>query len=216
MRAPRSGDLRSGGWSDLAPGRKILPVSQSSDWRRARWEATHQRIYETAIRLFQEKGFERVSVGQIATRSGVSVPTFYAHYPSKEHIVMQVPTADEMVALLSTQPADLPIGERIRRGAHAWFSQWGPDERTDTLARWQIIAATPALRTRAAEFERTTAGYVADAMPAANGALRPGDSVVINAYLSAYTAGLLAWADCNGDLQLEKLVEEAFQALEQS
>jgi len=190
-------------------------VSESSDWRRARWEATHQKIFEAAMRLFQEHGFERVNVGQIASAAGVSVPTFYAHYPSKEHVVMNVPTAEEMVALLSTQPADLSIAERIRRGAQMWFAHWTPEERAETLARWRVIAATPALRNRAAEFERTTAGIVAAALPGEGGpALSAADAVVINAHLSAYTSGLLVWADSNGEKRLEDVVDEAFRALD--
>jgi hypothetical protein len=38
---------------------------------------------------------------------------------------------------------------------------------------------------------------------------------VINAYLAAYTSGLLAWADGNGERKLEELLDEAFQALQQ-
>ena len=191
-------------------------MTESQDWRTRRWEETHQRIYDTALSLFQEHGFERVSVGQIASGSGVSVPTFYAHYPSKEHVVMQLPTADEVTMLIRDQPADLPVGERIRRGAAGWFSSWSPEYRDAQLARWQIIASTPALRTRAAEFERTTAGMVADALPAGGGpALRPGDAIVVNAYLSAFTAGLLAWADGNGERKLEESIDEAFDVLEQ-
>jgi AcrR family transcriptional regulator len=187
-----------------------------SDWRSRRWEATHQRIYDTALGLFQENGFERVNVGQIASGAGVSVPTFYAHYPSKEHIVMQVPTAAEVQALIATQPADLPLAERLRRAAPLWFASWTPEYREAQLARWKIIASTPVLRTRAAEFERTTAGLVADALPAEPGAaLKPGEAIVVNAYLAAYTAGLLEWADCNGERKLEELVDEAFDALQQ-
>ena len=37
---------------------------------------------------------------------------------------------------------------------------------------------------------------------------------MVNAYLSAYTAGLLAWADGNGERKLEELIDEAFDALE--
>jgi AcrR family transcriptional regulator len=192
-----------------------LGVTDSQDWRSRRWEATHQRIYDTALQLFQEHGFERVSVGQIASGSGVSVPTFYAHYPSKEYVVMQLPTAEEVEALLATQPADLPIGERIRRAAPLWFASWTPEFREAQLARWRVIATTPVLRTRAAEFERATAEMVADALPADGGpALRTTDSIVVNAYLAAYTAGLLAWADCNGAHKLEELVDEAFETLQ--
>ena len=190
-------------------------MSETQDWRARRWADTHKRIYDTAIRLFQEKGFEQVSVGQIVAASGISTPTFYAHYPSKEHLIMQVPTAAEMQALLATQPADLPVAERIRRAAPLYFAQWTPEFREEQLARWQIIARTPSLRTRAAEFERTTAGLVADALPAESGeALRPSDQIIVNAYLSAYTAGLLAWADSNGAHKVEELIDEAFEALQ--
>jgi AcrR family transcriptional regulator len=189
-------------------------VSETQDWRARRWAETHKRIYDAALRLFQEHGFDNVNVGQIVAAAGISVPTFYAHYQSKEHLIMQVPTAAEMNALLATQPADLPVAERIRRAAPLYFAHWTPEFRDEQLARWQIIARTPSLRTRAAEFERTTAGLVADALPAESGAaLTPSEQIVVNAYLAAYTAGLLAWADGNGERKLEELVAEAFEAL---
>jgi AcrR family transcriptional regulator len=192
-------------------------VTDAPDWRSRRWAATHQRIYDTALRLFQERGYEAVSVGHIAGEAGVSVPTFYAHYASKEHIVLQVPTAEDLAALLEGQPANLPVAERIRRAAPVWFAQWSPEELADVLARWRIIATTPSLRIRAAEFERTTAGHLAEALPSGpDSPLRPADAVVINAYLAAYTAGLLAWADGNGERKVDELVDEAFEALQSS
>jgi AcrR family transcriptional regulator len=190
-------------------------VSGTQDWRARRWEETHQRIYDTAMRLFEKDGFEQVSVGQIAAGAGVSVPTFYAHYPSKEHLVMQLPTVEEIHLLLADQPADLPVADRIRRAMPVWFASWNPEFRELHLARWKVIATTPSLRTRAAEFERATAGMIADALPASPGAtLSPADQVVVNAYLSAFTLGMLAWADGNGERKLEELIDEAFDALQ--
>jgi AcrR family transcriptional regulator len=189
-------------------------VSGTQDWRARRWDETHQRIYDAAIGLFQEQGFEQVSVGQIAAAAGVSGPTFYAHYQSKEHLVMQLPTPEELTALLATEPGELPVGERIRRAVPVWFASWTPEYRAAQLTRWRVIATTPALRTRAAEFERTTAEMVTDALPADRPAAGPAESIVVNAYLTAYTAGLLAWADGNGERRLEELIDEAFDALE--
>lgn len=187
-----------------------------TDWRSRRWEETHQRIYDTAIRLFQENGFDQVSVGQIATGTGVSVPTFYAHYPSKEHLVMQLPTAEEMHALLASQPSELPVADRIRQAVPVWFAGWTGDVREAQLARWKVIARTPSLRTRAAEFERATAGMVVDALPTRPGAtLSPADQVVVHAHLTAFTLGMLAWADGNGERKLEEVIDEAFDALQQ-
>ena len=51
-------------------------VGGTQDWRARRWNDTHQRIYDTAIRLFQERGFEQVSVAQIVSGAGVPGPTF--------------------------------------------------------------------------------------------------------------------------------------------
>jgi len=68
-----------------------------------------------------------------------------------------------------------------------------------------------------AAFERETGGVVADSLPTQPGmALRPADAIVVNAYLSAYTAALLAWADGNGERKLEELIDEAFDALPHS
>lgn len=184
------------------------------DARSPRWQATHRRIYDVAMALFQEDGFDKVNVSRIAAAAGVSVPTFYAHYPSKEHVVMQLPTAEEMSALLATQPAHLSISERLRRAVPEWFAAWTAEYLEEQLVRWRVIATTPSLRTRAAEFERTTAGMVADALPATPGArLTPAEQIVVVAHLAAFTAGMLAWADGNGERKVTEMVDGAFDAL---
>ena len=189
-------------------------MTDSPDWRSRRWAATHQRIYDVALELFQEHGFERVSVGQIASTAGVSVPTFYAHYPSKEHVLMQLPTPEEVDALVAALPIDLPLRERLKHAPQIWASSWSPEVRETTLVRWRIIAEVPGLRTRAAEFERTTAGLISDALQRqAGGTLPPADAVVVQVFMAAFTAGVLAWADCNGERKLEELTDEAFTAL---
>jgi len=191
-------------------------VSESGDWRSRRWAATHQKVYDAAIRLFQDHGFEQVSVAQIAAEAGVSVPTFYAHYPSKEHLVMQLPTAAEMTALVAALPANLPIRERMRHAVPLWLSAWSAEFREEQLIRWRVIAGNPSLRTRAAEFERVTAGLLTDAFSAEPGStFAPADGIVVSAHMAALTAGALTWADCNGERKLEELVDEAFEALQQ-
>ena len=190
-------------------------MTVTQDWRSRKRDETHQRIYETAMRLFQEHGYDQVSVAQIAAESGVSVPTFYAHYPSKEHVVfLPVPTSEQILALVQLVPRDLPVGERIRALAPYWFAQFPKDERGAVLARWRMVATTPSLRIRAAEFERTTADVVIETLGEADGKpLTGAERVVAMAYLAAFTSGFLTWADTNGERELEDIVEEAFQAL---
>jgi AcrR family transcriptional regulator len=192
-------------------------VTGTSEARSPRWEKTHQRIYDVALELFQRDGFDNVTVAQIAKGAKITVPTFYAHYTSKEHIVMQLPTAEAMTALLATQPSSLPIGERIRRMAPLWLAHWTPEFRAAELVRWRVIATTPSLRMRAAEFERATAGMVAQALtPQPDGTHGPAEQTVINAHLAAFTVGVLTWADGNGERRLEDVVDEAFAALHEA
>lgn len=186
-------------------------MSETPDWRAQRWAATHQRLYDVALELFQRDGFDAVNVGRIAREAGVSVPTFYAHYPSKEHLVLQLPTADDIEALMSSQPAGLPATERIR---DALFVALAKLDSADEL-RWRIIAGTPTLRRRAAEFERATAELFADELfPGAAGSPRHTDTALVYAYLAAYTSGLLAWADGEGSRSVHETVGAAFDALE--
>lgn len=186
--------------------------ASAEDARTRKRKATHARIYAAAMRLFEEEGFERVSVGRITQAAGVSVPTFYAHFTGKEQIVLPVPTGDDISAVVALQPAGLPVGERVRRASVQWFGLLGPDELRDALARWRVVATTPNLRTRAAEYERETAALILDAI-SPDGAPTTADAVVVNAYMSALTTVLLSWAAANGARSLEELIAEAFAAL---
>jgi len=190
-------------------------VSSLPERRSRRWEATHRRILEAALELFQEHGFDVVGIGQIAAAAGVSVPTFYAHYPSKEHVIMRLPSPEETASLLADQPAELPLGQRIRRSAVQMMAGIDGEAEAELAARWQVIASTPALRHRAAEFERATAAMVLESLARTSGQpIGPTDTVIAGAYLSAYTAGLLLWADSRGERALVACVEAAFDALE--
>lgn len=49
-------------------------------------EDTKQKILEKALELFSLKGYDSVSVGEIAAAVGIKAPSLYNHYPSKQAI----------------------------------------------------------------------------------------------------------------------------------
>jgi AcrR family transcriptional regulator len=55
-------------------------------------ERKRQRMYQvlsdTAIRLFLEKGFDAVSVAEVAAAAEVSKPTLFRYFPAKEDLVL--------------------------------------------------------------------------------------------------------------------------------
>jgi TetR/AcrR family transcriptional repressor of nem operon len=52
-------------------------------------EETRARIVETASRLFQEKGVDRVGVDEIMRESGLTHGGFYVHFRNKEQLIAE-------------------------------------------------------------------------------------------------------------------------------
>lgn len=53
-------------------------------------DKTKKELYTTALRLFREKGYENVSVSEIAREAGTAKGTFYIHFPSKVAVVTEM------------------------------------------------------------------------------------------------------------------------------
>jgi AcrR family transcriptional regulator len=189
-----------------------------SDWRSRKRDETRGRIYAVAMRLFEEHGFEQVSVGQIATAAGVSVPTFYAHFPNKDQVVIVPISPRTITELVAGQPEGLPPADRVRKAVHAFFAGYGGEERDALLARWRIIARTPSLRRRSTEYERTHAALAAAALAADDAGSQTSAAleVVAAATLAAATWAVLAWAEADGREPLDALFDQAFEALSQA
>lgn len=45
------------------------------------------KIYDTAIDLFKEYGYEAVKITEICEKAGVSIGTFYRYYETKDHLI---------------------------------------------------------------------------------------------------------------------------------
>lgn len=51
---------------------------------------TKERIFDVSIDLFSKKGYDSVSLREIADRVGIKKSSIYSHYPSKEAILMDI------------------------------------------------------------------------------------------------------------------------------
>jgi AcrR family transcriptional regulator len=187
-------------------------VRGNSGRREEKRQQTHRRIFDEAMRLFRQRGFDSVSVGDIAKAAEVSVPTFYAHYDSKDHLILALPTAEDVDQVLRAVPADLPPAQRVRGAMEAALVDGRIEAREQVLERWRIIAASPALRLRAAEFERATAEMVLAALPP-DDAASPATQLTVTALFAAYTQILLRWVESDGQRPIEEILEEVLGEL---
>lgn len=73
-------------------------------------ETTKQRILSEALKLFASKGYEAVSVAQIAGAVGIKAPSLYKHYDSKRDIFHSIVTEVERLEALRSADLKLPEG----------------------------------------------------------------------------------------------------------
>ncbi|MCD7892140.1 MAG: TetR/AcrR family transcriptional regulator [Erysipelotrichaceae bacterium] len=50
---------------------------------------TKNHIYEVALKLFKQDGYDKVTISRICKEAGVSVGNFYHYYSSKEEVLME-------------------------------------------------------------------------------------------------------------------------------
>ena len=51
---------------------------------------TKEKIFDAALNLFSKKGYDSVSLKEIADEVGIKKSSIYSHYPSKEAILMDI------------------------------------------------------------------------------------------------------------------------------
>lgn len=65
--------------------------------------AKHERIVKQASRLFRERGFENVTVGDVMKAAGLTHGAFYAHFGSKEKLQAAAVAYGQKVSLERVQ-----------------------------------------------------------------------------------------------------------------
>lgn len=159
-----------------------------------RTETTRRRLQDEAIRLFSEKGFDNVSVEEVARAAGVSHMTFFRHYPTKESVVLDDPYDPVLGAAVADQDPDLAALERVCRAVlEAWEGLNEPGDEM-TRARIELAAAHPSLRAKVWENNRRTEELIVTALTE-TGVDSLEARVAAGAVLGALTAALFDWAD---------------------
>ena len=118
----------------------------SQDQATAERASTRDRIVETALRLFSERGTSAVSVRDIADIAGVTVPGLYYHFDSKAALIQAVYRArgfGEPFDELSEQPRRSPIEGRIVAQARREFARLVEDEEFLRLMQREAVLGDP-------------------------------------------------------------------------
>ncbi|WP_328609694.1 TetR family transcriptional regulator [Amycolatopsis sp. NBC_00345] len=154
-------------------------MPQTTGRRERKKAATRQALSEAALRLFLERGFDQVTVAQVAAAADTAVTTLFAHFPGgKEALILG--DGAERAARLTAAVRERGPGVSILDALQAFLTTRGPFDpaRSPEFRRsTDLVMRTPALRAYARTLwtgnEAVLAGVIAEE------ASRPADDLSV-------------------------------------
>ena len=162
--------------------------------RERKKQATRLLISNVATGLFIERGFEEVTVAEIAEAAGVSKMTVFNYFPRKEDLFLDrhADRLAELTSVVRDRTAGQSAGAALRAHQHSLLASGHP--LSGAIAGgpgfWWVLTSSPALTARWYEQEREIAEAFAEVFVAETG----------DAFRSRMVAGLLTTGDHDGVL----------------
>ena len=126
------------------------------------------RISEVATTLFLERGFDAVSVSEVAEAADVARPTVFAHFARKEDLLFdRYPEAEALVvAAVNDRPSGTSAVKALSDLLVALADEGNPlSTIRGTFRRfWEVVAESRALQSRARELLQQIEQAIAAAM----------------------------------------------------
>jgi AcrR family transcriptional regulator len=174
-------------------------------------------IVDSALELFSDRGFDDVSVAEVAHRAGVSPATVARYFPSKESILF--PERDANVALLRAAIVARPRSESPMRALSATLLDW-PEMTAATKQRLllsrQAIARSTVLSGRALDLLREWRDGIAAALVERGGLGATDARSVATAVVALLDDAAARWADDEGTTDLRDEIRSSLDSLERA
>ncbi|MED7953475.1 TetR family transcriptional regulator [Streptomyces sp. BE20] len=113
---------------------------------------TRALLADTAMGLFAERGFEQVTVVEVARAAGVSPNTVFNYFPTKEDLFFdrQDEVEGHLARVVRERPAGASVVDAVRTDLLAGLDAGEPTYGLSPQAAvfWRLVAESPALRAR--------------------------------------------------------------------
>lgn len=178
--------------------------------RRARRE-----IAETAARLFGERGYDAVSVEEIAAAAGISRRTFFRYFAAKDDVLFvgHDHGVERLRELLAVAPAGSAVPGELERLRGVLVEMFAVPPSDFDLRVHALVAAEPALQRREQSLARDFEQVIADHLRA-HGHQTQRAALLAGACMGALNAARrLAGAGPLSADRLARLTDEAIRVL---
>jgi AcrR family transcriptional regulator len=145
--------------------------------RERKKQRTRQDIYAAARALFDERGFDGVTVGEIADAAGVSEVTVFNHFPTKEDLFYEGMRffEEQLVEAVRDRARGEPAIRAFRRAVLSGAENLAERGRAGAIVKaGRVIAASPGLAAREREIVEAHTRRLGELLAAETGA-DPGD-----------------------------------------
>ncbi|MFI2765285.1 TetR/AcrR family transcriptional regulator [Streptomyces echinatus] len=134
--------------------------------------ATRQKIADTALRLFLERGYDAVGIRDVAAEADVAVTTVFSHFASKEALVFEQDAGFEqrLTQAVAHRGPHEPLLPALRREIHALVRHCTADS---AAPLWRMIGESAALRQYEESMRLRHAQSLATAIAAGLGLAQP-------------------------------------------
>jgi AcrR family transcriptional regulator len=133
--------------SEKAQCGTIVGVPDTATGRDAQRQKTRARVLDAAIVEFQRAGAQSADINAIVEAAGVARSTFYFHFPTREHVLLELIRrdedylAEELSRFLDTRRDLAAVLHEIVRLVLALESRWGAALFRDVISLYFSPAA---------------------------------------------------------------------------
>jgi AcrR family transcriptional regulator len=185
--------------------------------RQRKLAESREHVVQEAIRLFAARGYDNVTVDEIAEAANVARRTVHRYYPVKADLVLGSPADTEALVspFVDSIPTSGPLSAAVLGVVRMLAEQW-PFDRDVSADRTRIIEGSDELRARELAKRAAVAAYLRHALIR----LRPDDEDGERHLWSDLTVSLFfiaheRWISGNGDLvsHFDRVVEQTCHGL---
>jgi AcrR family transcriptional regulator len=180
----------------------------------SRWEPNARgRLERAAYELILERGYDQITVADIAKRAGLTERTFFRHFADKREVLFGGSTAlqDELLRALGEQPPALPAIEAVQIAVEA-MSKFMHGRRPLARERQRIVAAHADLQERELIKRATLTAALAQGLQQ-RGVPESTASLAADMGMTVFYVGFVHWLDDLAEREMVEIVHEGFDQL---
>lgn len=174
------------------------------------------RVQDAALALFENRGYDSVSIEEIAEEAAVGVATVYRHFGTKERIVLWDEYDAEIFSSFDKAVREMRTLQAMLATLSAGLSKIHDKDKRRVLRRGRLLLKVPALQS--AQYADTLQmGKTLSEILLKNKVLKSRFQCDVAASIIASTLAVAAthWIRSSGRKDLSSLISEAFAIVEQ-